>query len=117
MSAADNFRNLLLVAASDGRMAEAELRLLSHRAAEWGITDDEFETALQDAIRGDAALTLPADPAERTLLLKDMIRMMAADGRMTDSEKQLFALASTVLGVEADALNQLIDSVLEDDES
>ena len=38
MSHADLFRNLLLMAAVDGRMSESELRLLSHRAAEWGIT-------------------------------------------------------------------------------
>ncbi len=31
MDPADNFRNLFLMAASDGQMAEAELRLLSHR--------------------------------------------------------------------------------------
>ena len=43
MSQSDLFRNLLLMAVVDGRMSEAELRLLVHRATEWGITDDEFE--------------------------------------------------------------------------
>jgi uncharacterized tellurite resistance protein B-like protein len=115
MDVTDCFRNLLLVAASDGRMSEAELRMLSHRAAEWGITDDQFEDAIQDAIRGRAMLTLPAEPAERSEMLKDMIRMMAADGRLEKHEKELFALASVALGVGTDALNQLIDSVLNED--
>ena len=115
MDPADQFRNLLLMAASDGRMSEAELRLLSHRAAEWGITDDQFEDALQDAISGRASLVLPPDPDDRTRLLKELIRMMAADGRMADSEKQLFAVASSILGVGPDELNRLIDAVLEED--
>jgi len=112
MQRADNFRNLLLMAAADGRMSEPELQLLSDRAAQWGITDDEFESALQDAIRGDAAFVLPEDPAEKIELLKDLIRMMAADGRMTDGEKELFAMATSLLGVGADRLNELIDGVL-----
>ena len=64
MNQADLFRNLLLMAAIDGRMSEAELRLLSHRAAEWGITDEEFERAIQDAIDGNAELTIPTSPSE-----------------------------------------------------
>jgi uncharacterized tellurite resistance protein B-like protein len=110
----DCFRNLLIVAASDGKMNEAELRMLSHRAAEWGITDDQFEDAIHDAIHGQAMLTLPLEPAERAEMLKDMIRMMAADGRLEEHEKALFALASAALGVDTEGLNRLIDSVLEE---
>jgi uncharacterized tellurite resistance protein B-like protein len=115
MDPADKFRNLLLMAASDGRMSESELRLLSHRATELGITDDQFEDAIHEALSGRASLVMPADPDERQLMLKDLIRMMAADGKMASGEKHLFALASTVLGVEAEALDRLIDAVLEED--
>ena len=115
MDAADNFRNLLLMAVSDGQMAESELRLLSDRATQWGVTDDEFGKALRDAISGRVALTLPTDSNERIEILKDMIRMMAADGVMTDSEKQLFAVASGVMGIGVEHLNGIIDEVLEDD--
>lgn len=116
MERSDSFRNLILMAASDGLMAEAELRMLSDRAAEWGITDDQFEDAIHDAIHGRAELTLPESEQERIDFLKDMIRMMAADGRMTEGEKQLFALASGVMGIESGRLNQLIDEVLNDEE-
>lgn len=115
MSHSDIFRNLLLMAAADGRMSEAEFRLLSHRAAEWGITDEQFEQAIQDAIAGRAELTIPTDPEERTELLKEMIRIMAADGHMAEEQKQLFALAASVLDVSMKELNRLIDSVLTED--
>jgi len=115
MSQSDMFRNLLLMAAVDGRLSEAEFRLLSHRAAEWGITDEQFEQAIQDAIAGKAELTIPTDPVERTELLKELIRVMAADGHMAEPQKQLFALAASVLDVSMEELNGLIDAVLIED--
>jgi uncharacterized tellurite resistance protein B-like protein len=76
------------------------------------VTDDQFEDAIFEAISGRATLTLPADPKERLEMVKDLLRVMAADGRMTDSEKELFALASTALGMDENDLNRLIDDVL-----
>jgi uncharacterized tellurite resistance protein B-like protein len=115
MDRGDSFRNLLIMAASDGRMSESELRMLADRAAEWGITDDQFEQAIQDAISGRAELTLPSDAQGRNEILKDLIRMMGADGRILDGERQLFAFASSILGIEQVDLNQLIDEVLSED--
>lgn len=114
MTQAELFRNLLIMAAVDGSMAESELRLLSDRATQWGISDDDFEQAIQDAIRGTAELTIPTDPAERSQLLKEMICMMAADGRLASKQKELLALATTALGVSPEELNSLIDSLLDD---
>lgn len=115
MSHSDMFRSLLLMAAADGRMSEAELQLLSDRATEWGITDDQFEQAIQDAIDGKAELTIPTDPVERNELLKELIRVMAADGRLEKEQKQLFALVASVLGLSMEHLNGLIDAVLRED--
>ena len=114
MNHADLFRNLLIMAAVDGSMSEAELRLLSERAAEWDISDDEFEEAIQDAISGQAELTIPTNGEDRSELLKEMIRMMAADGRMAEEQKKLLAVATTALGMSSNELNKLIDSLLEE---
>ncbi len=114
MSQAELFQNLLIMAAIDGRLSESELRLLSDRAAQWGITDDEFERAIQNAIAGCNVLAIPQDQVERAQMLKDMIRMMAADGQLPDSQKRLFATATTALGITPIELNQLIDTVLEE---
>ncbi|MCA9151405.1 MAG: hypothetical protein KDA92_18965 [Planctomycetales bacterium] len=111
----DVFLNLLIMAAADGSIAESELGLLAHRAAEWGITDEQFEDALEKAASGRAELTVPNDPAERKLLLKELVRMMAADGKLSDSEKQLFAVFSSASGIGDEELNRLIDEVIGDD--
>lgn len=112
MTISEHFRSMLAMAAADGMMNEAELRLLSHRAAELGITDDEFEDAIRHEIAKDAELSVPEDPVERRNILKDMIRMMAADGALDASEKKLFAVVSTLFEVNGDQLNQLIDEVI-----
>ncbi len=114
MNQADLFRNLLIMAAVDGRMSEAELRLLTERAAEWDISDDQFEDAIQDAISGDAELTIPTNGEDRSELLKEMIRMMAADGCLAEQQKKLLAVATTALGVNSTELNELIDSLLDE---
>ena len=114
MNQADLFRNLLIMAAVDGSMSEAELRLLAERAAEWDISDDQFEEAIQDAISGQAELTIPANGEGRTELLKEMLRMMAADGRLAEEQKKLLAVATTALGMNSDELNKLIDALLDE---
>ena len=39
----------------------------------------------------------------------------AADGHLSDAEKQLFALASSIVGLDGTQLNRLIDEVLAED--
>jgi hypothetical protein len=112
MEAVEKFRNLLIMAAADQRIRTAELRLLADRAAELGICDDEFESAIDAAIAGRAELTVPKNPGQLRDVFKDMIRMMAADGHLAEAEKQLFAVASAAIGISTDELHRLIDEVL-----
>jgi uncharacterized tellurite resistance protein B-like protein len=114
MTVTEHFRSMIAMAAADGMMSEAELRLLAHRATELGITDDEFEDAIGHARSKNISVSIPQDPAERREILKDMIRMMAADGSLNAHEKKLFAIVSTLYEVNGDQLNQLIDEVIDD---
>ncbi len=114
MTASEHFRNMLAMASADGMMSEAELRLLSHRAAEFGITDNEFEDAIQKAIANEVQISVPEDWAERSAILKDMVRMMAADGELKETEKKLFAVVATMYEFDGAQLNQLMDEVVGD---
>ncbi len=109
------FRNLLYVAAADGRISESELRLLADRATEWGITDDEFEAVLQDAINGKGDLTIPTEEDERRAVLQEMLRMMAADGALAESEKRMFAILCAAIGCDDQDINVMIDAVLSEE--
>jgi hypothetical protein len=115
MESKEAFRNLLIMAAIDGRMTVSELRLLSHRAMEWGIDDDDFEAALEEAQRGDSELALPLNPRQALAMLRDMLRVMAADGQVAETEKNLFAIASSAMGVQPREVDRLINEVLRED--
>jgi uncharacterized tellurite resistance protein B-like protein len=112
MTPLEQFRHLLAMAAADQRMNEAELGFLSERAASLGIASDEFHDAMQDAVSGKAPLTLPSEPAERRALLKDLIRMMAADGRMDQRERELFAAVAATMNLTNEDVHEVIDATI-----
>ena len=92
-------RNLVVMAMADGAIGEREVNLVADRCAELGLSDD-------------AALELPASESAREELMCDLIRMMAADGKLEEGEKRLFALAAVKMDLESDHLDRLIDSTL-----
>ena len=112
MTPNERFSYLLMMAAADKRMNEAELGFLSERAHELGIGHDEFHDALQRAVRGEGEMKIPAGAAERRALLKDLIRMMAADGVLDDREKELFAHVAATMELDSDDVHQVIDATL-----
>ena len=109
-------RNLLAMAAADGSLSQGELELLSDRAVRWGISESEFVSALEYAISPDAELELPAGVSERRELLRELLHVMAADGQMTEPEKNLFSAVAATLEVDNDELNAIIDEALRENE-
>ena len=112
MNTSDQLRNLLVMAAADGSMTEAEINLLSDRAKSWSIPDEEFAAAIRYAISDGAQFAVPPAREERAAMLQDLIRMMAADGQLAEVEKELFATAAVKMGFSDDELKEIIDAIL-----
>ena len=108
------FRNLMVMAAADGRMTQEEIMFLALRSSRWGITDDQFQEALEFVKSDQAELELSSDPKERREVLRDMLRMMAVDGELADKERRTFAVAAATMGIETKELNELIDQVVKE---
>ncbi|HMP78132.1 MAG TPA: TerB family tellurite resistance protein [Pirellulaceae bacterium] len=106
------FHNLINLAAADGVFTDQEVAFLASRAEAWGLHADEFETALAGISAGGVQIQLPDDHDLRVELLKEMIRMMAADGELADIEKQLCANASARMGFSTAEFIRLLDEVL-----
>lgn len=113
----DKLRNLLSMAAADGSLTEREILFLSHRAEAWGVADHDFAAAVEFALAHPGEVTLPGDRQAGLELLRDMIQMMAADGRMTESEKRMFATAAAYLNVSQEEIDGMIDRLLDADRS
>ncbi len=112
MTPIDRFYHLLTMAAADKKVNEAELGFLAERAFELGISNEDFHEALQRAVKSEGELTIPPGAADRRSLLKDLIRMMAADGEMDAREKELFAHVAAVMEISTEDLHQVIDATL-----
>ena len=105
------FHNLVQLAAVDGKFTEEEIKFLVEKADQWGIPNDEFETALAGFEQG-IELTMPAEKQDRIELLSHMIRLMAVDGELAETEKRLCAAASASMEISTKELADIIDSLL-----
>jgi uncharacterized membrane protein YebE (DUF533 family) len=105
-------RNLLVMALADGSLGEREVNFLTDRCVEMGLGEDELRDALRFALEDGAQIELPSDPQEAESLLADMLRMMAADGSLDESEKRLFAVCAAKLGLGLPEIDALVDRLL-----
>jgi uncharacterized tellurite resistance protein B-like protein len=108
----DLLKNLVVMSAADGSLAEEEISLLFDRCAELGLSEEDLEKAISFALSSEASLILPTDPKQQEAVLEDLIRMMAADGRLEESEKRLFALSAAKMGFPSEQLDALIDRLV-----
>ena len=99
----DHLKNLVIMAAADGSLTEHEIALLVDRCSTLGLAEEDLEKAIAFALSGEAKLKFPAD----------MMRMMAADGKLSEIEKRLFALAAAKMGVSKTDLDALIDKLVQ----
>ena len=106
------FRNLVIMAAADGSLNQSEIELLSERAARWGIGDAQFARMLEEALSPDSHVDLPPNREDRVRLLQELIRMMAADGKLAEAEKRIFATAAAVMHFSESEINAIIDETL-----
>jgi uncharacterized tellurite resistance protein B-like protein len=98
----DHLKNLVIMASADGALSEREIALLVDRCAELGLEEADLGKAVQFALSDEASLKLP----------KDLMRVMAADGKLSEVEKRLFALAAAKMNVDRKELDHLIDELL-----
>lgn len=108
----DHLKNLVIMAAADGSLAEGEIAFLVDRCSDLGLDEEDLEKAIAFALSGEAKLKFPVDRAEQNRMLADLMRMMAADGELAEVEKRLFALAAAKMGIEKVELEALIDQLV-----
>ena len=108
----DQLKNLVIMASADGALTEREIALLVDRCAELGLGELELEKAVSFALSEDASLKLPTVHAEKIEMLTDLIRIMAADGKLSEMEKRLFAIAAAKMNIDRDEIEKLIDRLV-----
>ncbi|TWU22929.1 Tellurite resistance protein TerB [Novipirellula galeiformis] len=106
-------RNLVVMAFADGSLGEREVNLVADRCADLGLNELDLQQAVEFGLRDEAVLELPSDKEQRGELLADLIRMMAADGILDESEKRLFALTAVRMELTDKEVDEIISRTLE----
>lgn len=105
-------RNIVVMAFADGSLGEREVNLVADRCAELGLDEYDLQNAIKSGLSDQAALEVPEDQSDREELICDLIRMMAADGHLAESEKRLFAIAAAKMSISTSDVERLIDHAL-----
>jgi uncharacterized tellurite resistance protein B-like protein len=108
----DHLKNLVIMASADGSLSEGEIALLVDRCGEMGLDEADLGNAVAYALSDEASLKLPTEKEEQIAMLSDLVRIMAADGRLSEVEKRLFALAAAKMGIERGELDGMIDKLV-----
>jgi uncharacterized tellurite resistance protein B-like protein len=108
----DQLKNLVIMASADGSLSEREIAMLVDRCSEMGLEEADLGKAVAFALSDDASLKLPRTRPEQLSMLEDLMKIMAADGVLSEVEKRLFALAAAKMGIEKQELEDLIDRLV-----
>jgi uncharacterized tellurite resistance protein B-like protein len=112
MKQLDQLKNLVIMASADGALSEREIAFLVDRCSALGLDEADLEKSIDFALSDQASIKLPATKKDQIDMLSDLIRMMAADGSLSEIEKRLFALASARMGVDKKEIDGLIDRLV-----
>ena len=108
----DHLKNLVIMAAADGSLSEREIALLADRCSDMGLQDEDLGKAVAFALSDQAALKLPKGKAEQIAMLEDLIKVMAADGDLSELEKRLFAFAAAKMNIDKEEIDDMIDRLV-----
>jgi uncharacterized tellurite resistance protein B-like protein len=114
MSHLELFQNLVNLAAIDNKFTDEEIQFLAVRAEKWNISSEEFDTAIAGISTGELEVNIPESFEDRVIMLKEMVRLMAADGELAETEKRLCAYASGRMNFTTHQFAQILDEVIED---
>jgi predicted lipid-binding transport protein (Tim44 family)/uncharacterized tellurite resistance protein B-like protein len=84
---------------ADGELDAKEMDMLASFAAQRGISQDTLSAIINSVRQSDAQFPKPANLTEAMEVLKAMVRMSLADGKLDDTEKTLMENYATSAGL------------------
>lgn len=91
MADLDTFRFLVAAALVDKDFDPQEKKLLLSAAHEYGIKRDQAEAVFEEVKQGGSVKgNIPTDPGQRAKLFRQLVDLVAADGRIDEGEMGFF---------------------------
>ncbi|QSE96276.1 tellurite resistance TerB family protein [Fulvivirga lutea] len=108
----EHFRNLISLAAADGKIADVEMVALSKIAYENGIPLDRLNVMIDRA--DEYVYLIPQNQQDRDQQMEDMIKLAMLDGEFANAERELINLVGGRLGFSPKEIRAKIDGYLKD---
>ena len=104
----EHFRNLVSLAAADGKIAEIERITLAKIAFERDIPLDRLNVMLERA--DEYIYLIPQNTEEREKQLEDMIKLAMVDGEFAPAEHRLILMVGEKLGFSRPEMDKMIET-------
>ena len=114
MDRVELFHSLVHLAASDGKFTDEEVQFLAERAEQWDIPKGEFETALAGITSGNLEFKVPEAYEDRVEMMKEILRLIAADGELADMEKHVCSVIAGKMDFNSGEFESVLNSVLKE---
>ena len=104
-------KNLVMLAAADGKVTDSELAVLLAVASRENITPDEFNRVIEDP--DSITIDLPEDEDIKLAYLRDMVALMMVDGELDEQELTICKVYAMALGYRSSIVDGMIAGVVD----
>ena len=104
-------KNLVMLAAADGRVTDSELAVLLAVASRENISPDDFNRVMEDP--DSVTISLPEDEDTKLAYLRDMVALMMIDGELDEQELAICKIYAMALGYRSSIVNGMIDGIID----
>ena len=103
-----NLRNVMVLALVDGKLDEAEKKLIDSLRTRMGIDEVDFRRLCAEVREDPQKLSLPTDCDEGVETIRLMVEMAAADGVVTDQENRVLQQLAQKAGLGEAGLEEIL---------
>lgn len=107
-----HLKNLVAVAAVDGKLEPNEMAALTTVMARDGLTPEDLERCVKNP--KSIKFLPPESPEQRVIYLKDMVLLMMCDGDIDERELALCKATAIALGFKHEVIDAMIIDIIGD---
>ncbi len=104
-------KNLVMLAAADGKVTDSELAVLVAVASRENLSPEEFNRVIEDP--DSVTIDLPEDEDTKLAYLRDMVAMMMVDGELEEQELAICKIYAMALGYRGSIVDGMIAGVVD----
>ena len=104
-------KNLVMLAAADGKVTDSELAVLLAVASREDISPDDFNRVIEDP--DSVTIDLPEDEDTKLAYLRDMVALMMVDGELDEQELAICKIYAMALGYRSSIVDGMIAGVID----